>query len=85
MTNSKTLVRSGTKRREAACHRCGWTQSLSKVSRNTQIQLGSAQKYGWLCDDCVADLTGSRELVPSSSTAATHEVPSHAARTRSVA
>jgi hypothetical protein len=84
MTTSNTLVRSGTKHREAACHRCGWTQSLSKVSRNEQIRLGSDQKYGWLCDDCVADLTGSRELVPSS-TAATHDVPSHAARTRSVA
>ena len=82
MTTSNTLVRSGTNRREAACHRCGWTQPLAKVSRSEQLRLGADQRFRWLCDDCLTELTGAHELV---TTAAASYEPEHAARHRSVA
>jgi hypothetical protein len=86
MTTSNTLVSNGTHRREAPCHRCGWTQPLSRLDRHQQISLATTERYRWLCDECVTDLTatGVEERV-----AAGKGTPDAAAtepgRTRSVA
>lgn len=58
MTTSNTLVANKTHRRDAPCHRCGWTQPLLRIERREQVRLSSTERYRWLCDDCVRELTG---------------------------
>jgi hypothetical protein len=86
MTTSNTLVRNGTHRREAPCHRCGWTQPLSRLDRHQQISLATTERYRWLCDECVTDLTatGVEERVTVGGTRS-DAVAAQAGRTRSVA
>jgi len=53
--------------RQGACHSCGWTQSLRKVTgpeaalirRNAR----GAPRFGlrWLCQDCIADLSSAEQ------------------------
>jgi hypothetical protein len=43
-------------RRQAACHRCGWTQPLMRIGRHEQAASGVGHAYRWLCTDCVDDL-----------------------------
>ncbi|MGH9206594.1 MAG: hypothetical protein ACRD1G_08565, partial [Acidimicrobiales bacterium] len=38
------------------CHRCGWTDVLTRVDRRLRATLGSARQFRLLCDDCVNDL-----------------------------
>jgi hypothetical protein len=68
MTTSDVMEANSANRRRAACHRCGWTQSLVKVTRAQRAQFGSELAYHWLCDECMAELTlatSQKELVAS--------------------
>jgi hypothetical protein len=47
--------------RRGACHRCGWTDGLTKVTRQRRALLGSGEHFRLLCDDCVTDLLASAD------------------------
>lgn len=57
MTTSDGMAEGAADRRRSACHRCGWTLPLVKITRARRAKLGSATAYHWLCDQCIADLT----------------------------
>jgi hypothetical protein len=38
------------------CHRCGWTDELTKVDRHQRALLGAERHVRLLCDDCRAEL-----------------------------
>ena len=66
-----SLIRANNKtsHRLAACHRCGWDQPLTRVDGSNRGRLGSGHAYGWLCNECIGDLSagpGSGELVGAS-------------------
>lgn len=44
-----------------ACHRCGWTDALTRVDRRQRATLGSGRHFRMLCDDCVNDLRASMD------------------------
>jgi hypothetical protein len=86
MTTANTLVRNGTHRREAPCHRCGWTQPLSRLDRREQLRLATTEHYRWLCDDCVTDLTATGSQQPVTAGKGTPDAAAtQLGRTRSVA
>lgn len=47
--------------RQGDCHRCGWTQPLTKVTRRQRAEFTSGTSFRWLCAECVADLQASPE------------------------
>jgi hypothetical protein len=61
--------------RTADCHRCGWTQPLTKVTRQQRAHFSSGRSFRWLCSECVADLQASPQpsLAPAMKTDA-HKV-----------
>lgn len=66
MKVSVITAKSRATHRQAACHRCGWDQPLTRVDGRNRGRLGSGRSFGWLCDDCIDDLSGasaSREMV----------------------
>jgi hypothetical protein len=42
------------KQRPGVCHRCGWTQSVSKVGRIDRHRLSTS--FRRLCNECLEDL-----------------------------
>ena len=38
------------------CHRCGWVQDVTPVSRHTAKELGMGRHAAHLCAECIADL-----------------------------
>jgi len=40
------------------CHRCGWSQPVTKVSRAQAKQLHFGRHAAFLCDECITDLRG---------------------------
>jgi hypothetical protein len=84
MTTSES-TESNSDRRQADCHRCGWNQSVRKIGRAERAQLGAGHQFGWLCDDCVRDLSsaGTPERVTTS--AVKDSGNDQARRSRSVA
>ena len=89
--------REGTHRRLGACHQCGWTQNLRKVTGEEAVVIRNSSVTGprsglrWLCGDCITDLTTVHgdEPVPthagSLSLAAAYARHRAQARSRSVA
>jgi hypothetical protein len=43
--------------RHADCHRCGWNQPLTRVTRRQRAEFHSKESFRWLCDDCLVELT----------------------------
>lgn len=52
----------GWRRVTGKCHRCGWTDDLSKVSRHQRMLLGTDRHVRMLCDDCRSDIVGSLDV-----------------------
>ena len=44
------------KQRPGVCHRCGWTQPVSKIGRMDSKRLGTGRTFRRLCDECFDDL-----------------------------
>jgi hypothetical protein len=38
------------------CHRCGWTDELTRVDRHQRALLGAERHVRLLCDDCRTEL-----------------------------
>ena len=57
-----TVLDSRARRRIANCHRCGWKQELRRVGRRDRRVIGALQGHGWVCADCITDLTRARTL-----------------------
>jgi hypothetical protein len=61
--------------RQGACHNCGWTQPLRKVTGSEAALIRhnarSDPRFGlrWLCEECIVDLTSAEQAQP---------VPAHA-------
>ncbi len=53
------------------CHRCGWTDDLTKVSRHQRMLLGIERRVRMLCDDCRADIVAALDVSRQSGVAAT--------------
>lgn len=53
----------GTRRRVADCHRCGWRLELRRMDRPHSL-VASLLGLGrpWLCEECIADLEGTGEV-----------------------
>jgi hypothetical protein len=47
--------------REGDCHRCGWTQPLTKITRQQRAEFSGNHSYRWLCAECVVDLQAAPE------------------------
>jgi hypothetical protein len=55
--NTTELVHAGhVHPRQAECHRCGWPQPLTKVSRHQRVQFSLDHSVRWVCDECMLDL-----------------------------
>jgi hypothetical protein len=66
--------------RQAECHRCGWQQPLTKVSRQQRVQFGMDRSVRWVCDDCLIDLVSAASpaaAVPHRKFAVQRLLPSH--------
>ena len=44
------------KQRPGVCHRCGWTQPVSKIGRVERKRLGTGRSFSRLCDECIDEL-----------------------------
>lgn len=83
-------IRSKGHQRHGACHRCGWAQSLHKVTiRRASGSLfdraeGLVRGAAWLCDECASELTTVRVAERVSSTTGAH-YPSRSIRDHVVA
>ena len=54
---SASITRPGAERHGLGkCHRCGWTDELTRVDRHERSQLGIERHVRLLCDDCRTDL-----------------------------
>jgi hypothetical protein len=84
MTTSES-TENGSHSREAACHRCGWNQPVRKIGRAERAQLGVGHEFGWLCDDCVRDLSSAGTREPAQATAVKDSRDDQVRRSRSVA
>jgi hypothetical protein len=84
MTTSDSTENSS-HRREAACHRCGWNQSVRKIGRAERAQLGGGHQFTWLCNDCVRDLSSAGTREPAKTSAVEDSGSDQARSSRSVA
>ena len=56
--------------RQGACHSCGWTQSLRKVTGSQAALFRRNARGGprvglrWLCEDCFVDLSSAEQGQP---------------------
>lgn len=61
--HTEEAIRSKGHQRHGACHRCGWAQSLHKVTiRRASGSLldraeGLVHGAAWVCDECASELT----------------------------
>jgi hypothetical protein len=84
MTTTETTENSS-HRRQADCHRCGWNQSVRKIGRAEQAQLGTGNQFRWLCDDCVRDLSSVGTQDRANTSAVKDSASEQARSSRSVA
>jgi len=66
--------------RQAECHRCGWLQPLTKVSRQQRVQFGMDRSVRWVCDECMIDLASAASPaagVPHGKSAVQRLLPGH--------
>src|ERR1700678_2637046 len=55
--NTTELVHAGHAHpRQAECHRCGWLQPLTRVSRQQRVEFSMDRSVRWVCDECMIDL-----------------------------
>jgi hypothetical protein len=66
--------------RQAECHRCGWQQPLTKVSRQQRIEFSLDRSVRWVCDECMIDVASAASpaaAVPHRKLAVQRLLPSH--------
>jgi len=83
--------REQTHERRGDCHRCGWTQSLRRVTPEEALVIRSNSVTGprsglrWLCGDCITELTSVREDAPTAAATGPVGLATAYARHRSAA
>jgi hypothetical protein len=79
--NTTELVHAGHAHpRQAECHRCGWLQPLTKVSRQQRAEFSLDGSVRWICDECMIDLASAASPVagvPHRKLAVQRLLPSH--------
>jgi hypothetical protein len=64
--NTTELVHAGHAHpRQAECHRCGWQQPLTKVSRQQRVEFSMDRSVRWICDECMIDLASAASPAPA--------------------
>jgi hypothetical protein len=69
--SDKSLGHQDHRSRQGACHNCGWTQTLRKVSGSEAALIRrdfrGGPRFGlrWLCEDCITDLTSVGQTQPA--------------------